>query len=60
MVARGKGSGGIGEKLKGNKRYKLPIIKYISHRHVVYSTGNRVNNIMITLYSDRWLLDLLW
>ena len=25
----------------------------------MYSTGNTVNNTVITLYSDRWLLDFL-
>ena len=36
--------------MKGFKRYKLPIIKYVSHR--VYSTGNIVNyhsNFVTTL-----------
>lgn len=28
--------------------------------YLLYSTGNTVNNIIVTLYSDRGLLDLLW
>ena len=27
---------------------------------VMYSIGNTVNNIIITLYGARWLLNLLW
>ena len=27
----------------------------ISHRDVMYSSGNIVSNIVITLYGDRWL-----
>ena len=27
MVARGRECGGMGEKVKANKRYKLPVIK---------------------------------
>ena len=45
--------------LKWIKKYKLPVIKQISHRDVMYSTGNTVNNTVITLYADRWLLDFL-
>ena len=26
----------------------------------MYNIGNIVNNIVITLYGDRWLLDLSW
>ena len=31
----------------------------ISHGDVKYSIGNRVDNIVITMYGDTWLLDLL-
>ena len=54
VVTRG-GAGG-----RGIKRYKPPVIKYISHRNVIYSIRNMVNNIAITLYGDKWLLDSLW
>lgn len=56
--------GGVVEgvkKLKRNKRYKLSVIKYISHGNIMYNIGKIVNNIIMTLYGiDRWLLDLLW
>ena len=29
-----------------------------SHRDVKYSTGNIVNNILITMYGARWVRDL--
>ena len=35
------------------KKYKLPVI---SHGDAIYSRGNRVNNIIIIMYGDRWLL----
>ena len=31
--------------------YKLPAV---SHRDVIYGIRNMVNNIVITLYGDRW------
>lgn len=34
------------KKVKGNERYKLPLI---SHGDVTYSSGNIVNNIVINL-----------
>ena len=34
--------------VKEIKRYKLPVMK--CHRDVMYSRGNMVNNIVITLY----------
>ena len=39
--------------MKEIKRYKLPVIKSISHGEVMYGIGNIVNNIAITLYGDR-------
>lgn len=42
------------------KRYTLSFVKQISHRDVTYSVGNIVNNTAITLYDDRWLLNLAW
>ena len=38
------------KKVKGNKRHKITVIKQISHRDGVYSTGNIINNIVITLH----------
>ena len=44
----------------GEGRYKPPILKEISHGDVKYSIRNMVNNTVITLYGNRWLLDLSW
>lgn len=43
-----RGDGGMGEKRKGKKMYKLPI--KISHRDVTYRIGNTVFNTVINLY----------
>lgn len=49
------------KKVKRNKRYKVPVIKYVSHGDVMYSIWKIVNNIILTLYgTDSWSLDLLW
>lgn len=47
------------KKVKGDKRSKLPVIKYRSHGEVVYSTENIVNSIVITVHGDRWLQSLV-
>ena len=60
MVARGEGQRGMDQKLRRIKRYKLPIMKQINNGNIIYSTRNVVNNILITLYSDRLLLYLSW
>ena len=39
---------------------KIKIIKKISHGDIMYGIGNVVNNIVITLYGGKWLLDLSW
>lgn len=36
----------MGEKVKESKRSKILVIRYISHRDVMYRTGNVVNNIL--------------
>ena len=36
------------------KKYKLVVIKYISHRNIKYSPGNTANNTAIMLYGERW------
>lgn len=38
----------IGDKSGKIKKYKLPVIKIISHGNVIYSRGNTVSNILIT------------
>lgn len=45
------------KKVKGNKWYELPVIKYIGCRGITHSRSNIVNNLA-TSYGDRWLLDL--
>ena len=35
------------------RRYKLPVIKEMSHRDEMNSSGNIVNNI-VSLYADIW------
>ena len=32
----------------------------MGHKHVMCSIGNKVNNTVITLCGDKWLLDLWW
>lgn len=32
--------------MKRSERYKFPVMKYLSHRDVVYSIGTVVNNIV--------------
>ena len=48
----------MGKNDEGNKRYKFPVIKLISHSDVIHSTRNIVNSTIITLHGDRWLVDL--
>ena len=51
--------GGEGVKLvKGIKSYKPPVIKRTSHRDVIYSIRDMVNNIVIPLLLQRGRLCL--
>lgn len=50
----------MGEKAEVKLAIQTLSYKQISLGNVVYSTENVVNNISITLHSDKWLLDLLW
>lgn len=52
MVATGKGVEGWVKQMKEIMRFKLPGI--INHGDEKYNIGNTVNNIVITLYADRW------
>ena len=55
-----KGRDIVGAKwLMGIKRYK-PLVKKKNHKDVINSIRNMVNNIVIPLCVDRWLLDLSW
>ena len=40
--------------MRETKRYKLPVIKLMSHRNEMYSLGNIVNNNVISLCGNRW------
>ena len=43
-------AGGCGGEMgEGIKAYKLPVIKSISHGDVMYSMGNTVNHMVMTL-----------
>ena len=59
MAVRGKGDARMSQKVKGIKRYNFPVINQVSHEDIMYGIWTRVN-IVITLYSDKWLLDLSW
>ena len=48
--------GGMGEKVKGLRSTDWELQN--SHGDVKYSLGNIVNNIVITMYGARWVLDL--
>ena len=37
-------------KMKGVRRYKLPIKEHVSHEDVIYSTVNIVNNIVLRIW----------
>ena len=49
-----KGSVRMGKWVKGNGRYRPPIIECISHGDKKYSTGNIFDGMVIVLYGDRW------
>ena len=53
MVTRRQGSQGMGEIGEGDLELQTSSYK-ISHGDITYSIGNTANNIVITLYSDRW------
>lgn len=46
------------KKMKEIKKYQLPVTKIIMGMYVKYSIGTMVNNIVITMYDVRWLLDI--
>ena len=48
------GRGAMVKQGKGIKRNKPPVIKEVSYGDEKYSIGSIVNNIVITLYGDRW------
>lgn len=53
MVVKGE-EGGIWAKwVKGNERYKYPVIEQVSHENKRYNIGNLVNSTVIALYDDR-------
>ena len=52
--------GGWVKEVEGIERCQLSVIKGISHRERKYSIGDTVNNIIITVYGDRWQDDLPW
>ena len=54
--AKGEGVGGLGVKGEGLNSTNGQLRS--SHRDVKYSTGNTVNNIVITVHGARWVLNL--
>ena len=44
--------------MRGVKRYKLPVMGYVSQSCITYSVGNIVGNIIIILYAHRSLVGL--
>lgn len=46
--------------MKRTKRFIFPGVKQISHRDVMSSIGNIVNNVVIAWYGVKRLLDLSW
>ena len=47
---------GLGEKVKGLRNINWQL--WISHRDVKFSTGNAVDDVIITMSGVRWELDL--
>ena len=45
----GREAGGMGEKGEWITKYKLPVIKTVAGMDVKHSTGNIINNIVITM-----------
>lgn len=58
MFARGREVGERAKWMKGRGRYRLPVMKGLSHRDERHSTGDTVSAIVIVLYGDRWELHL--
>ena len=48
------------KRLKGTKshEHRLSILKQVSHRGVTHSLGNIINNTVVTVYGDRWEVNL--
>ena len=44
----------MGEWVKQGKGINFHLQNKLSHGDVMYSIGNTVSNIVITLYGDRW------
>ena len=56
QIGGGEADGERSEKCEGINKYKLAVLN--GHRDVKYSTGNRVNKIVITIYGARCVLEL--
>ena len=56
MASRGERAGGWVEKTKALRGADWHLQN--SHGGVTYSTENRVNNVVITVYSARWVLEI--
>ena len=40
--------------MKGSRRYRLPVMEWVSHQNTRYNIENTVNGIVVVLYGDRW------
>lgn len=49
-----------GEKQRGRRLRSTNFQLQINHRDVIDSITENRDNTMLTMYGDRWLLDLLW
>ena len=52
-VAGGEESQGQAKWVKGNERYRFPVMERISHGDKRHSVGYTVNSTVIVLYGDR-------
>ena len=56
MVARGERVGGLGEKSEEIKNYNCQSQNSLRD---INNIGNIVNNIIVTMYSAKWVLEIL-
>ena len=54
MAAKEEGVGEWEKWVKGSKKHKVPVIKYMSHRDEKYSIEYIVHGIVMALLGDRW------
>ena len=50
----------MAQQVKGIKMHELPVINSMRYGDEKYSIRNKVSNIVITLYGNRWQVHLSW